>query len=284
MQIPLRVDTAILLTLRNEDPARALKRLRDRQAEHRRDRCRRPVLLLHPQRHQRCGGGNRGRSDGARLGARNRHPASGGVSPPPPQRRIQGRQRARFLRPLGRILRADAPARRRQSDDRRYHRADGPHDAGLSAARHPPEPCHGHAVEERFCPHFPVRHASWNAPLYDGLRVVDGRLRPLLGPQRPRPHQALHRKLRPAGPAGPWAALRPRALARSGRGHPDAPGRLRGPPVAGRMRQLGRKPADPRRFLPPRRALVPGQSAIHEAAAVAGPVADESISSSPGRF
>ena len=62
---PLRVRTAILMTLRNEDPAPRLRAAARGQAQPRRDRVRRVFRLFHPERHQRSGR-RRGRGGGGR--------------------------------------------------------------------------------------------------------------------------------------------------------------------------------------------------------------------------
>ena len=100
------------------------------------------------------------------------------------QYRLQGRQHPRFLRPLGRRPRFCGAARRRQPDDRRHGAASGAHDAGRREAWHPAKPRHRYADDQRVRAHLPVRDAAWHALLHDRQRVVAGRLRPLLGPQR----------------------------------------------------------------------------------------------------
>ena len=65
-------------------------------------------------------------------------------------------------------------------------------------------------------------------------RVVAGRLRTLLGPQRDHPPRAVHRALRTAGAAGERRARRPYAQPRPDRGGADAPRRLRGARAAAR--------------------------------------------------
>ena len=147
---PLRVKTAIFMTVRNEDPERAILRLEDRESQCRRHRGRRRLQLLRAERYQRSGsrggrGGRRRRLEGRRspirdrIVYRRRHR----------QHRLQGRQRARLLRPLGQGLRPDAAARRRQPDVGRPDRAAGAHDAGPSQDRHPAEPGGRHAFGQR---------------------------------------------------------------------------------------------------------------------------------------
>ena len=60
-------------------------------------------------------------------------------------------------------------------------RAHGAHDAGASEDRHPAEPRGRHAVGERFCPHFPVRHAPRDAGLHHGSGLVGGDCGPFWG-------------------------------------------------------------------------------------------------------
>ena len=151
-------------------------------------------------------------------------------------------------------------------------RAPRAHDAGPSQDRHSAEPGGRHAVGQRVCAHLPVRHAPRHALLHHGPGLVGGRLRAVLGSQRAGAHQAVPRAVRPADAARQTAARRPRALARSGRGHLDAPRRLRGARAPRRARQLGGEPADHAGVRPPRRALVPGQHAVPEAPRPARPL------------
>ena len=76
--------------------------------------------------------------------------------------------------------------------------------------------------------HLPVRHAARHALLHHRQRVVAGRLRTLLGPQRDHPRRALHGAVRHA--AGRRQAY---PQPRPGRGGADAPRRLRGARAAG---------------------------------------------------
>src|SRR4029077_4228544 len=80
------------------------------------------------------------------------------------------------------------------------------------------------------------------------------------------------------------AARWPRPVARSGGGDLDAPRRLRGAGAPRRGWQLGGEPADNTGVCPPRRALVPGQHAVSEAARPAGPLCDEALSAAMGDF
>ena len=211
--VPLRIKTAIFMTVRNEDPERAILRLRTVKASvdatgeggafsyfvlsDTND----PAVAAAEEAAVAAWKARRSRSRPHRL------------PPPHRQHRLQGRQRARLLRPLGRRLRADAAARRRQPDVGRPDRAPGAHDAGPSQDRHPAEPGRRHAVGQRVRAHLPVRHAPRHALLHHGPGLVGGRLRPVLGPQRAGAHQAVPRAVRPADAAGQAAARRPRALA-----------------------------------------------------------------------
>ena len=147
---PLRIKTAIFMTVRNEDPARAILRLRTVKAQRRCHRRRRRLQLFRAERHQRSG--RRRRRGGRRRGLEGSRPAmprAHRLPPPRRQHRLQGRQRARLLRALGQGLRADAAARRRQPDVGRADRAPGAHDAGPSQDRHPAEPRGRHALGQR---------------------------------------------------------------------------------------------------------------------------------------
>ena len=112
-----RIKTAIFMTLRNEDPARAILRLRivkdsvDATGEGARVQLLRPVATPTSPTSPRP---RRRRSRPGRRAIPTRRPHH--LSPPHRQHRLQGRQRARLLRPLGQRLRADAAARRRQPD------------------------------------------------------------------------------------------------------------------------------------------------------------------------
>ena len=108
-----------------------------------------------------------------------------------------------------------------------------------------------------------------------GRRLVAGRLRTLLGPQRHSAPRAFRRALPPADVAGERPARRPYPEPRSGRGRADAPRRLRGQGFAVGGNELGGKPADADGIHPPRSALVPGQHAIFAAARLAGTEADQ---------
>ena len=263
---PLRIKTAVFMTVRNEDPERAILRLKTVKASI-----------------DATGEGGTfsyfvlsDTSDPA-VAAAEESAVEAWKATDADRDRIVYRRRTEntgfkagnvrdFCARWGKRLRAHAAARRRQPDVGRPDRAAGAHDAGPSQDRHPAEPGGGHAVHQCICPHLPVRHAPRHALLHHGAGLVGGRVRSVLGPQRLGAHQALPRAVRPSYAAGLPAARRPRAEPRPGRGHLDAPRRLRGARAAGRARQLGGEPAHHARVCPPRRALVPGQHAVSETA------------------
>src|SRR5580704_4436185 len=184
-------------------------------------------------------------------------PPSGHLPASRGQHRLQGRQRPRFPRALGRRARLDGDARCRQPNDRRRHPASGRHHADRSEARHPAEPRDRHALDERLCANLPVRHAPRPALLDRGQRLVAGRLRTILGPQRSDSRGAVQASLRDP------AAGRPRpAQPRPDRGGADAARRVRRTRAAGGGSGLGGEPADPDRIPRARPALVPGDIAI----------------------
>ena len=196
------------------------------------------------------------------LGRAMARPHPGHLSPPHRQHRLQGRQLPGLLRALGRPARIRRHARRRQLHDRRRDHADGARHAGRSEARHPAGPGGRPAVDQRVRAHLPVRHAARHALLDHRQRLVAGRLRTLLGPQRHHPHRAVRRALPHPEAAGRRRARRPCAEPRPDRGGADAPRRLRRARAAGGGSRLGGEPADPDRVHPPRSALVPGHTAI----------------------
>jgi len=163
---------------------------------------------------------------------------------------------------MGRRARFRAHARRRQLHDRRGGAAHGAHHAGRSEARDRAEPGGRAAVDQRLRAAVPVRHAARHALLHDRERVVAGRLRTLLGPQRAAAARALHRALRSARSAGHRHARRPDPQPRSDRGGADAARRLRGSGAALRAPELRGEPGDAARVHPPRPALVPRQHAV----------------------
>ena len=118
----------------------------------RRARRRRALPCLRAERYQR--GRPRRRRGRALRRADGILARAGGADLPPARRqhRLQGRQCRRFLRALGQGPRLRGDARRRQRDDRRPRAQAGAHHADRSAARHPAEPGHRHAVGERALP------------------------------------------------------------------------------------------------------------------------------------
>ena len=209
---PLRIKTAIFMTVRNEDPGRAILRLQDRQGQRRRHRRGRRLQLLRAERHQRSG----------RRRRRGDAPSRPGRPPIPDRDRIVYRRRtdntgfkagnvrdfcARWGKDFALMLPLDADSLMSGARDR----APGAHDAGPSQDRHPAEPGRRHAVGQRVRAHLPVRHAPRHALLHHGPGLVGRRLRPVLGPQRAGAHQAVPRAVRPADAARQAAARRPRA-------------------------------------------------------------------------
>ena len=92
------------------------------------------------------------------------------------------------------------------------------------------------------------------------------------------------RRVQAAGYPRRPALRRACALARSGRGDADAPRRIRSARHAGRGRELRGEPARRAGIHPPRRALVPGQYAVCEAARSAGTEDHQPFSARSGRF
>ena len=77
--------------------------------------------------------------------------------------------------------------------------ASGSHHAGRSRARHPSGAGRGPAFHQRLRAGISVRHAAWHALLHHRQRLVAGRLRAILGPQRGAAARAVHRALRASG-------------------------------------------------------------------------------------
>ena len=115
------------------------------------------------------------------------------------QHRLQGRQHPRFLRALGQPARFRADARRRQPYDRQRRSASGSHHAGRYRARHPSGVGRGPAFYQCLRAGISVRYAAWHALLHHRQRLVAGRLRAILGPQRGAAARAVHRALRATG-------------------------------------------------------------------------------------
>ena len=153
-------------------------------------------------------------------------------------------------------------ARRRQSHDRRRDSASGSHHAGRSQARHPAGAGRRPALHQRLRAHLSVRHAARHALLHHRQRLVAGRLRTLLGPQRGTAARAVHRALRASGAVQGRNGGSPYPQSRPDRGRADARGRLRRARAAAGGSGLGGKSADADRVHPPRPALVPGQHAV----------------------
>ena len=275
---PITASTAILLCIRNEPPERVARMLAPMMeglaARGVGERFHVYVLSDTSEARDRRGRGRvlRGARSGMARAHRGHLPASRR------QYRLQGRQHPRFLRALGQGARLRRDARRRQRHDGRPPAHARAHHADRSAARHPAEPGHRHALDQRLRPHLPVRHAAGHALLHHRQRLVAGRLRTVLGPQRHRAHRAVHGALRAAGADRQRAGERPRAQPRPGRGGADAARRLRGARAGGGRLELRAEPADPDRIHPPRPALVPGQHAVLAFPAHARPAAREPLS------
>ena len=267
---PITASTAITIFVRNEPPDRVIRNL---------DAMMREI--------DAAGAGSRfhlyvlsdtNRADIASLeengfrGARRAmaRPHRGDLPPPRTQHRLQGGKLLGFLPALGRPARIRRHPRHRQLHDRRGDHADGAGDPGRSEARHSAGPCCRPALDQRVRPHLPVRHAARHAVMDHRQRLVAGRLRPQLGPQRHHPDRAVRRALPHPEAARGRRARRRRAEPRPDRGGADAPRRLRRARAAGGGPWLGGEPADLDRVHPPRPALVPGHAAIRPFPVAAG--------------
>ena len=140
--------------------------------------------------------------------------------------------------------------------------ASGSHHAGRSQARHSSGAGRGPAFHQRLRAGLSVRHAAWHALLHHRQRLVAGRLRALLGPQRGAAARAVHRALRASGSVQGRNGGSPHPQPRSDRSGADARRRLRRARAAAGGSGLGGKSADLDRIHPPRSALVPGQHAV----------------------
>ena len=192
---PITASTAITIFVRNEPPDRVIRNLDAMMREIELAGAASSLPSLRPERHQperyRRARGNRLRR--ARRAMARPHP--GDLPPPHRQHRLQGGKFLGLLRALGRPARIRRHARHRQLHDRRGDHADGARDAGRSEARHSSGPGGGPALDQRLRAHLPVRHAARHALMDDRQRLVAGRLRTLLGPQRHHPHRAVRRAL-----------------------------------------------------------------------------------------
>ena len=192
---PLRIKTAIFMTVRNEDPGSApscgcktVKASVDATGEGGAfsyfvlSDTSDPAVAAAEEAGRRGLEGRRSRSRPHRL------------PPPHRQHRLQGRQRARLLRPLGQrtyalMLPLDADSLMSGAQIVRLTRMMQAHPKiGILQSL-----VVGMPVGQRVCPHLPVRHAPRHALLHHGPGLVGGRLRPVLGPQRAGAHQAVPR-------------------------------------------------------------------------------------------
>ena len=192
---PITAKTAVLWCVRNEDTERVIRNIEPMMEGHRGLRRGGSIPCLHPERHQlsgdrcdrraalRCAEGEMAGPPRTHLPAAHR------------QHRLQGGQRFRLLHALGRGLRTRRHARRRFIPDRGLDPAHGAHHAGRSEAWHSAKSRRRHAIDQRVRAHLPVRHAARHALLHARQRVVAGRLRSVLGPQRDPAPRAVHRAL-----------------------------------------------------------------------------------------
>ena len=261
---PVTARTAILMTIRNEDPGARLRPCRGGEGLPRRHRAGRRVRLFRPVRHQRSRCRPAEERAFAAWKARAgdvRRPAV--LSSAHVQRGLQGRQPARLLRALGRRLRTDAAARRRQPHGRRDDPAHGAHrrrpSRSSASCRASSSARRAQSAFARIF-QFGMRHGM--RPYTMGSAWWAGDCGPFWG------HNALVR-------IAPFME------------HCDLPILPGGPPLGGQImshdqveavlmrragyevrvlpaesRQLGGKSAHDPRIHPPRPALVPGQHAV----------------------
>ena len=194
----ITASTAILMCVRNEAPDRVLRNLDtmmgDLDAEGWAARFH--VYILSDTSQADMAAAEQQAFDA--LGAQMGRPLRRHLSPPRGQHRLQGRQHPRLPRALGRPPRLHGHARCRQLHDGGRHPAPGRHHAARSQARHPAEPGDRHADDQRLRAAVPVRHASRHALVDDRQRLVAGRLRAVLGPQRHHPRGAVQGSIAPS--------------------------------------------------------------------------------------
>ena len=179
---PIGIKTAIFMTVRNEDPGRAILRLKTVKAsvDATGEGAQFSYFVLSD-------------TNVPAVAAAEEKAVAAWKAADPDGDRIVYRRREQntafkagnvhdFCERWGAGLHPDAAAGRRQPDGRARDRAHGAHDAGPSQDRHPAEPGRRHAVVERFRAHLPVRHAARHALLHHGAGLVGRRLRPVLGP------------------------------------------------------------------------------------------------------
>ena len=146
---PIRIKTAVFMTVRNEDPGRAILRLKTVKAsiDATGEGGAFSYFVLSDTNIPAVAAAEEKAVEAWQ--AADPRPRPHRLSPPRREQGLQGRQRARLLRALGRRLYPDAAARRRQPDGGPRDRAHGAHDAGASQDRHPAEPGGGHALRPR---------------------------------------------------------------------------------------------------------------------------------------
>ena len=178
---PLRVRTALLMTLRNEDPERAMARLaivRD-SLDATSDGAAFDYFVMSDTSLPDIAAAEEAwaqswRShygDEARLTYRRREVNEGYKA---------GNVRD-FIERYGEGYDFFPAPRRRQPHDRPFYSQAVAGRAEPAAPRHFAKPGCGHALAQRLRPPVPVRDAPRYALLYDGQRLVDWRLRPFLG-------------------------------------------------------------------------------------------------------
>ena len=209
---PITASTAILLCIRNEPPSGSSRDCSTPMMEAIDARgVARALPCLRAERHQQDARSPPPRAARfAALAAAMARPVARDLPAPRRQYRLQGRQYPGFLRALGQRARIRRHARRRQLHDGRRDPAQLVRIMQIDPqARHPAEPGRRHALGQRLRPHLPVRHAARHALVHHRQRLVAGRLRPVLGPQRDRRIAPFVAHCRIAGAArqARWAAM-----------------------------------------------------------------------------
>ena len=181
---PITARVAMVMPVHNEDPARVIRHLEetvaslDATARRRRSRsscsATRRIRRSRRRRRQRSRAGAPGRAGPSRLHYRRRRD----------NRRAQDRQSLGVPGAARAALRSHGRARCRQRDVGCRDLAAGPGHGGPSRDRHPAAADRGPAEPQPVPAHLPVRHAPRHARLHGRQRLVAGRLRSLLGPQR----------------------------------------------------------------------------------------------------
>ncbi len=182
---PMTASTAILLCIRNEAPERMIRNLEPMLAGLDAAGCGGALPSLRPERHQRRRHRARARRRASprwpRAGAAASRSPTGGARSTPAYKAGNIRD---FCERWGSdhefAVTLDADSFMTADADP----ASGAHHAGRSQARHPAGPGRRPAVDQRLRARLPVRHAARHALLHHRQRLVAGRLRTLLGPQR----------------------------------------------------------------------------------------------------